>query len=292
MNMKKWIALILSVLMLAGLLPMAAFAESPETPDFTGSWSDPEFDRAQIVILRDFEAWSDDMLGETPGGNYIISMTWTNSADSFDSYRMTAHEDGTGLVYDNGLYVRYTSLDDENNEAEFLEDQGKGRFTLTEDGVLKWEDSYLGESAEMNLVRETVNAPSAETLAEGYFRPVTFAEAGAAGGELKIAAAVNDVYSFCFENAIWLVKADELGPELLAAHALLTKEELEAFDAAEPAVTEEALRLLQENEKLTDAYYDAGVAEHLESLREDASVRCSVSSFLAFVTTLENYGEN
>ena len=290
--MKKWIALILSVLMLAGLLPMAAFAENPEAPDFTGSWSDPEFDRAQIVILRDFEAWSDDMLGETPSGNYIISMTWTNSADSFDSYRMTAREDGTGLVYDNGLYVRYTSLDDGNNEAEFLEDQGKGRFTLTEDGVLKWEDSYLGESVEMNLVRETASAPSAETLAEGYFRPVTIAEAGSAGGELKIAAAVNDVYSFCFENAIWLVKADELGSELLAARALLTQEELDAFDAAEPAVTEEALRLLQENEKLTDAYYDAGVAEHLESLREDAAVRCSVSAFLAFVTTLENIGEN
>ena len=288
--MKRFIALVLSVLMVAGLLPMAASAESPETPGFTGSWSDPEFDRAQIVILRGHDAWSDDLMGETINGNYIISLTWSNSADSFDSYRMVAREDGTGLVYENGLCVRYTSEDGKSGEAELLEDQGKGRFTLTKDGIMTWADSYLTSAADMKLIRDTVNAPSAETLAEGYFRPVTSAEAGSAGGEFKIAAAVNDVFTFCFENAIWMVKADELGPELLAARGLLTKEELEKFDAAEPAVTEEALRLLQENEKLTDAYYDAGVAEHLESLREDASVRCSVSYFLAAVATLENSG--
>jgi hypothetical protein len=277
--------------MLAGLLPMAAFAESPETPDFTGSWSDPEFDRAQIVILRDFEAWSDDMLGETPGGNYIISMTWTNSADSFDSYRMTAHEDGTGLVYDNGLYVRYTSLDDENNEAEFLEDQGKGRFTLTEDGVLKWEDSYLPAAAEMKLTRDTVQAPSAQELADGYFRAVAAAEDGTAGAGLKRAKAVYDVYSFCFENALWLVDTDELGKNMLAARELLSKEELAAFDANEPAVTAEALRLLKEEENLDGDYHDAGVAGTMEVLREDPAVRSSVSFFLACVITLENIGE-
>ncbi len=138
---------------------------------------------------------------------------------------------------------------------------------------------------------DTVQAPSAQELADGYFRAVAAAEDGTAGAGLKRAKAVYDVYSFCFENALWLVDTDELGKNMLAARELLSKEELAAFDANEPAVTAEALRLLKEEENLDGDYHDAGVAGTMEVLREDPAVRSSVSFFLACVITLENIGE-
>ena len=39
-------------------------AEKTGLPDLTGRWSDPAFDRANIEIMRDFEAWSGDLMGE------------------------------------------------------------------------------------------------------------------------------------------------------------------------------------------------------------------------------------
>ena len=289
--MKKLVSMMLAVL-LACLLPLAGMAEKTGLPDLTGRWSDPAFDRANIEIMRDFEAWSGDLMGEKASGQYIICITWSNSANSFDSYRMVAREDGGGIAYDNGLYIRFNAEDGkEGGKTELLEEHGKGRFTPTDGGTLKWEDSYLPAAAEMKLTRDTVQAPSAQELADGYFRAVAAAEDGIAGAGLKRAKAVYDVYSFCFENALWLVDTDELGKNMLAARELLSKEELAAFDANEPAVTAEALRLLKEEENLDGDYHDAGVAGTMEVLREDPAVRSSVSFFLACVITLENIGE-
>ena len=108
--MKKLVSMMLAVL-LACLLPLAGMAEKTGLPDLTGRWSDPAFDRANIEIMRDFEAWSGDLMGEKASGQYIICMTWSNSADSFDSYRMVAREDGGGIAYDNGLYIRFNAED-------------------------------------------------------------------------------------------------------------------------------------------------------------------------------------
>ena len=287
--MKKIIAVVLALFLVTGLLPV--LAEENAIPDYSGLWTDPAFDRAEIVILRDFEAWTTDLLGEKPSGQYVISMKWSNSADSYDSYRMVAREEGKSLVYDNGLYVRCTIVDSDNGSAEFPEDQGQGRFTLTDGGVLQWEDSYVSDAAAMKLTRETAPAPSAETLLKGYYQIIASLENGTAGASLKEAQAVCDLYAFCMENRLWLTETEELGRNMLAAREQLSEKELAAFDANEPAVSAEALRLLKEEEKLTDAYYDAGVAERLEALRDDITIRSGVSFFLACVMTLENIGE-
>ena len=84
---------------------------------------------------------------------------------------------------------------------------------------------------------------------------------------------------------------ETLGANMLAARELLTGEEAAAFDENEPAVTAEAIRLLTESEDAGGVYEDAGAAERMESLRNDAAVRSGVSFFLACVATLENIGE-
>ena len=65
--MKKLVSMMLAVL-LACLLPLAGMAEKTGLPDLTGRWSDPAFDRANIEIMRDFEAWSGDLMGEEASG--------------------------------------------------------------------------------------------------------------------------------------------------------------------------------------------------------------------------------
>ncbi len=292
--MKKIVSMLLAVLMLTALLPQAV-AEEEKPLDFYGMWDDPEFDRTSFVILNDNEGWSADLMGMEPSDGYIIQMYWGNSADSYDCYRMVAHREGNRLVYDNGLYVEVNSDDSEDSEAagtqELLEDAGKGSFTLTEEGTLKWEDSYVKSAGEMVLKRETVEAPSAQELADEYYKVIAGTEKETAGSGLKQAAAVLDVYQFCFDHALWLVDTETLGVNMLAAREMLTEEEAAAFDENEPAVSEEAIRLLTESEDAGSAYEDAGVAERMESLRNDVTVRSVVSFFLACVATLENIGE-
>ncbi len=292
--MRKIVSMLLAVLLLTALLPQV-LAEEEKPLDVTGKWADPEFDRADFTILNDDEGWESDLIGIKPDGGYIIQMSWGNSADSYDNYRMVAHREGNSLVYDNGLYVRIYSDDNEDSEAagtvELLEDAGKGSFTLTEDGSLKWEDSYVESAGEMVLKRETIEAPSAQELADEYYKVIAGIEKETAGAGIKQAAAVLDVYQFCFNHALWLVDPETLGANMLAAMDMLTEEEAAAFAENEPAVTAEAIRLLTESEEAGDAYEDAGVAEHLESLRNDATVRSGVSFFLACVATLENIGE-
>ncbi len=292
--MKKNVSMLLAVLMLTALLPQA-LAEEEKPFDVNGMWADPEFDRTSFMILNDDEGWAADLTGAEPDGGYIIQMYWGNSADSYDNYRMVAHREGNRLVYDNGLYVRVCSDDSEDREAagtqELLEDAGKGSFTLTEEGTLKWEDSYVESADEMVLKRETVEAPSAQELADEYYRVIAGAEKETAGAGIRQAAAVLDVYQFCFNHALWLVDPDTLGANMLAAREMLTGAEAAAFDENEPAVTAEALRLLTESEDAGGAYGDAGAAERMESLRNDVTVRSGVSFFLACVATLENIGE-
>ena len=74
-RLKKTAAFLLAAAGLCGLIPAHA-----ELPDLTGLWEDPGFDRAEFVILHDFDLWTDERLGEEPDGSYVITMTETGSA--------------------------------------------------------------------------------------------------------------------------------------------------------------------------------------------------------------------
>ena len=280
-GMKKMVALLLVLAGLCGLISAHA-----ELPDLTGLWEDPAFERVQFVILHDYDMWADERMGEEPVGNYVVTMSGSSGADAYDSYCMVAQEDGDSIRYEKGLYVSVTG-----DETELLEDMGKGSFTLTEQGTLLWQDSYYVGAGEMELRCVSVPAPSAEELAENYYRPIAALPEGTAGSSLQLAQAVYDVYRFCSEYQLWLVSNTELGPNMLAALDLLTEEERAAFEKNEPAVTEGAQQLLEENAEVDGAYEDAGVLDRLQDLRGDAAVRFSVADFLSCVMTLENIGE-
>ena len=211
-------------------------------------------------------------------------------------YAVAISEAGSLNKASETLYVALPSLTSAVQELErelgiTIFTRSNRGVTLTEEGTLKWEDSFVTAAAEMTLAKEQTETPSAQELADEYFQVIAGIETESAGNEMKQAAAVLDVYQFCFKYALWQSDPETLGANMAAAREMLTEEEREAFDANEPAITAEAVRLLDENETLTGAYDDAGAAENLASLRDDASVRSGVSFFLACVATLENIGE-
>ena len=279
---KKMAALLVAMVCLFALIPVHA-----ELPDLTGFWEDPDAaDRAEFVILHDYDMWTDERMGEEPAGNYVVTLTWASGADTVDTYRMVAHEDGDGIAYDNGLYVSVTG-----EETELLEDMGKGRFTLTEKGTLLWQDSYYEGASEIELHCVSAPVPGTEELAENFYRPIAALTEGTAGSSLQFAQTVYGVFRFCMENQLWLVSNSEMSGNMRAALDSLTEEERAVFDAREPEVTAAALKLLEEDAEVDSVYADAGVLDHLQALREDATVRFGVADFLSCVMTLENSEE-
>ena len=73
---------------------------------------------------------------------------------------------------------------------------------------------------------------------------------------------------------------------LTAAQEGLSEEEKAFFAQNRGALTEEAVRLLDELETPGAAYADAGVEEQMNDLRNDPSVRLSVETFIFAVETL------
>ena len=294
--MKKSLAILMALAMIFAVFCAAAEQEDSYLADFTGSWADPAFDHVEVCILPGYTAWSDDRMGETIGEEDVIILVYWSSSDSeYNEYRMTGtvSSDGKTLSYGNGMYtvVDLNEPEDSDDRIHLVEDMGKGQFTMTDQGTLKWEDSYETGAAEMELEPVEAPVPTADELAEQFFRKVAACEMESAGAQLKMAGLVTDLYQFCSTYSFWEISGEALLPNLLAAFDSLSDEEKEAFEAAEPMITEEALRLVQEEEELTGSYTDAGVEDQIFSLRNDQAVRCSVEAFAADIATMENAGE-
>ena len=289
--MTKIISLLAALALLLLTLTPALADDAPEK-DISGIWSDENFDRMELIIVPSEVTWADERMGEESGvQKYVVYMSWPSSDSEVSTYHIVATLDETGkkLTYTGGMFADYV-YDDAGNvdeeETALLEDNGTGSFTLTENGTLRWEDSYLAEAAEMTLSRLTPSAPSAEEIKEGYYQQVIGLEEGSAGASLKLAQAVDNVFRFCFVCNFWCQDYEPFASALVAAQSSLTEEEKAAFDQNRGALTLELTRLLDENEELGSAYADAGVETQMIELRNDPAVRLSVETFIFAVETL------
>ena len=280
--MKKM--LILALALLIAMMPcISALAEEDASePDFAGFWADPNFDRMELVILPSEVTWLDERMGqESSVQKYVVIMSWPSSDSETTVYHIVGTLDDAGkiLSYEGGLLGEYIA--DENGEPDeeetgLLDDNGTGTFTMTEDGTLRWQDSALKEAAEMVLRRETAPVPTPEEIRQGYYRLLAGLEPGSAGASLKLAKAV----------AEGAMDTEAFAVNLLAAQEFLSEEEKAVFTQNRGALTEEAVRLLDETEEPGSAYADAGVEEVMDELRNDPSVRLSVETFIFAVETL------
>ena len=293
--MKKMISL-MAVFMMALLMLTPSLAEdaAAEKQDFTGIWTDSGFDRMVLTILPSEVTWFDERMGEDAGAQkYVIRMNWPSSYNEESIYNIVAELDETGktLAYEGGMFAEYTY--DENGDVDeedtsLVEDNGVGSFVLTEDGSLRWQDSYLKEAGEMVLHREIAEAPSAEEILASYYQPVINLEMETAGASLKLAQSVRDIYQFCMAHPFWCMDKEAFSQNLAAAQGQLNAEEKAAFDQKRGAMSLEITRLLQENEEAGDIYIDAGIEKQIEELRNTPEVRLSVETFIFAVETLNS----
>ena len=289
--MRKMISILMALIM-ALLMAIPAVAEEalPEQ-DISGIWADPNHEKMELTILPSEVCWFDERMGtDAAASRYVVIMSWPETASMINIYQMigTLDEAGKTLTYEGGLFGEYVF--DENGELDeedtgLLEDNGCGTFTLTENGVLLWNDSYLTESKDMRLERQIADAPSAEEIQQGYYQKVISLENGSAGSALKLAEAVCDVFQFCSAAPFWAMDAAYTS-NLQAAQEALTAEEKASFDQNRGALTLEISRLLDEKEELGSAYADAGLEVQMNALRSDPAIRLSVEVFLFAVETL------
>ena len=289
--MKKMISLLMALtLVLVTLIPVLA-EDTPEK-GISGIWTDENFDRMELTILPSEITWFDERMGEEASAQkYVVFMRWPSSDSEVSTYHILGSLDETGkkLTYTGGMFVDYTFDDDgkvNEEDTALLEDNGTGCFTITENGTLLWEDSYLAEAAEMTLNRLIPSVPSAEEIKAGYYQQAIELEEGTAGSSLKLAQAVERVFQFCSVSSFWCMEYEPFAKALVDAQNSLTAEEKAAFDQHRGALTLEITRLLNENEEMGSAYEDAGVEAQMIELRNDPAVRLSVETFIFAVETL------
>ena len=291
--MKKMISIVLALMIaLLALTPSLAEDAAAESPDFAGIWTDENFDRMVLSILPSEVCWSDERMGEEASAQkYVIQMVWSSSDSEESIYNIVAEMDESGkkLTYEGGLYAEFVY--DENgdvNEEEtcLVEDNGTGFFSMNEDGLLFWHDSYLQDADNMTLVRNVAEAPSAEEIRESYYQKVIGLEKDTAGASLKLAQTVQEIFMFCMINPFWCMDGEQFGMNLALAQQMLTAEEKAAFDQNRGALTQEISRLLMENEEAGSIYADAGIENQIETLRNTMEIRFTVEVFLYAVETL------
>jgi len=291
--MKKMISILLAfMLALLVLIPSLAEEETAGEPDFTGIWTDENFDRMELTILPSEVTWFDERMGEDSSADkYVIRMVWPSSESEESVYSIVAQldETGTKLAYEGGMFAEYVydeNDDVDENETGLLEDNGTGFFTLSDDGSLYWHDSYLAEADNMTLKKEMAKAPSAEEILTSYYQLVIGLQPETAGASLKLAEAVRDIYVFCSVNPFWCMDTEAFSNNLEAAQKQLTAEQKAAFDQNRGGLTLEVTRLLSEDEELGGVYADAGVEDQMTELRNHPDVRLSVENFIFAVETL------
>ena len=142
------------------------------------------------------------------------------------------------------------------------------------------------KTTKASATNKIFSTPSTQDLVKGYFHVIGTIPKGTAGASLKLAKAVAEVYRFCAGHPFWAMDTEAYALNLVAAQEGLSEEEKAVFTQNRGALTEEAVRLLDETEELGSAYADAGVEELMDELRNDPSVRLSVETFIFAVETL------
>jgi len=293
--MKKMISiLVVFTMALLMLAPSLAEEAAAGEQDFTGIWTDANFDKMVLTILPSEATWFDERMGEDASvQKYVVRMNWPSSESEESVYNIVAvlDESGKKLSYEGGMFAEYAY--DENGgvneeDTSLVEDNGIGSFTLAEDGSLLWQDSYLKDAGEMVLRKEIAEAPSAEEILDSYYRVVAGLETGTASASMKQAEAVRDIYLFCSVCPFWCMDQEAFSQNLKAAQDQLTEEEKAAFDQNRGALALEITRLLMEDEAAGSVYSDAGIEKQMEALRNLPEVRLSVETFIFAVETLNN----
>ena len=271
--------------LLAAAVCLAGFALAEEEKadtahDFLGEWV---ADRATLTI-------------EELDGTVCCTIHWASSATEATEWfyencmydeitdGLTTFETGvkTNLVYDE---------DGEVVSSEVVFEDGAAMFVINDEGELVWTDfkETPGENSVAFVKLEDADlTPSAEELAEDYFRVIGAVEQGTAGSSLKLAQAAAEVTAFAADHELWDPDIEALRANMLDGWESLADEERSAFDANFMSIVELIDGCLEDWDGSKAVFEDAGVTEQMEMLVFDPLNRLAWENLCAHTLTMGN----
>ena len=222
---------------------------------FVGRWSDLTSQRANMTVMSSEEY-----------PYFDITIHWADGADSATEWTMKASWDETSgrLNYENGKKAAMTYDENGKGTGEELWADAEGSFFWSSTGILMWYDSREEKSTDFRFDLAVTAVPTAEELAEGFFKVIGGIETGTAGASLKQAAAIAEVMGFASRNTIWAADNATLRTNILAAWNSLTADEQAAFDGNFISVLTAARSAKEDWDGNRGVYEDAGAAETME----------------------------
>lgn len=301
--MKKRLALILTLILLAGILPAAISTAAGEIlVETPGSWADTENDRAAVDVLP-AETKSTD-----GSDKLVMQIIWSDSA--WDEWVFTllltpetTAEDKIVYRYINGTAYLF-SYDEEGKKVSETASNESLSGTVTAEADEKGETVLRLESRNdtlpnLTLHREVMPAPSPEELAANVIEPILDLEEGTAGSDMKTAALASRLIIYAVQHRLYTVDSPTLARNMKAAlkDMELSEEETQQFLDKKEHVTDLMMTILglgsdPDGEKSSQAMAlceDAGVMEQIEEVLDSAlSAPVSADLMLSCLQTIEN----
>ena len=311
--MKKWICF---VLMTAILVTFCACgtqnAPEEETPavGMPNPWRDCTLDEALEHVAVPFrapegsesESWR---LMESSGGDLAeLRFTWDGLDFTARAKKTEAPEDISGMYYSWNEEVSFTL----QNGAEGTLYRLAGEAQTNE--LCLWYDRQAGASCSLSvsaadldgfdliaaaeamtweqLPPDTRPVPSAQTLADEYFRVVGAYHMGTAGSSLAKAKAACDVVSFAAGQKLSGAHIPSLRQNLLQAWESLSEDERTYFDENFLDLVLYIQTCTTDWEQNRGIFEDAGVAEEMEKLLNDPDAMESWNVLQSHTVTLGN----
>ena len=235
----------------------ASEEEAGDGDAFLGTWA---CGRATIEITAE-----DD--------DYHVEIDWADSASEEYHWEYDCEYDASSdsLVGEGTLTDRVYGEDGEVESEEELYDDGAAEFTINDEGGLLWDDweEQAAEDMVFTPVRIVAVAPTADDLADGFFRVVADWHPGTAGSSLALAETACEVLGFAEDNCLWDVDPDALWDNLAEAWESLDADEQADFSDAFISVADMIDDTLAHWEKVQFLYEDAGVKDVAAPLVKD-----------------------
>ncbi|MBQ3879941.1 MAG: hypothetical protein II727_06520 [Oscillospiraceae bacterium] len=250
---------------------------SEGAPEFAGIWGK---DRATLEVVP-----QDD-------GTYLCLIYWGSSASETTYWEYPCRAEDKALVCESAGSKTEIVFDEDNTEQDTVAyTDGSARFVLDEEGGLTWEDEKENAGDGLVFTRSDTPMPSADSIADGYFRVLADIPTGTAGATILRAKAACDAFRFAWFNPLWAVDHNEFRETLLAAWESLTQEERDNFDANFIDVLTLVRDSAADWESEKGVFEDAGVDADMASLLRDKAALASWSILTGNTLTLGNSEE-
>ncbi len=246
---------------------------------FIGRWNDLTGQRASLTVMSSEEY-----------PYYEITIHWADSVSSATEWTMkAAYDEAYGrLNYENGKKTAMTYDENGKGSGEEQWADAEGSFFWSSTGILMWYDSKEEKSTDFRFDRSVTPVPTAEELAENFFKVIGSIPTGTAGASLKQAEAIGETMSYASRNTIWAADNAALRTNILAAWNSLTEEEQAAFDESFISVLTAARSAKEDWDGNKGVYEDAGVAETVSGLLANRGAWLSWEPLTSNTLTLGN----